>query len=206
MKCAVANVFFLFFFKKVISSNQFGFLGLSDTWIMPNTLFVCFFYSILKHVSTFFSCWKGCLTLFCCEALEIFCGLREFYQLPAYMSREWECTCTQQNMNSSFSPPVKLLLFDRLFIAAPSLQLFLTTLIVCWCGCRWAAMELVQRQIARLYRQLEMHRILSSSSSNKQHLMHGRSLKVSCSGKVWAALQAKRVILQIKPYLDLRLK
>lgn len=43
-------------------------------------------------------------------------------------------------------------------------------------------MGLLQQQMARLCRQLEMHRTLNSNSSNSKLLMHGRSLKEFSSG------------------------
>lgn len=51
---------------------------------------------------------------------------------------------------------------------------------VCIYDFRWAVMELLQQQMAKKCRRLEMHRTLNSSSS--KHLMHGRSLKESSSG------------------------
>lgn len=44
-------------------------------------------------------------------------------------------------------------------------------------------MEVLHQQTARLCRRLEMLRTLSSSSSSSRRLMHGRSLKESCSGR-----------------------
>lgn len=75
-------------------------------------------------------------------------------------------------------------------------------------------MELLLQQITRLCRQLGMHRILSSSnSSNNKHLMHGRSLKESSSGKFdFFTLKSRRLCLslqaerepahRLKAYLD----
>lgn len=70
-------------------------------------------------------------------------------------------------------------------------------------------MALLQQQMARLCRRLKMHRILSSSSSNK-HLTHGRSLKESSSGEFFSfwlfnlagslSLYKRRASPQIKAY------
>ncbi len=59
-------------------------------------------------------------------------------------------------------------------------------------------MELLQQQMARLCRQLEMHRILSSSNnSNSKHLMHGRSSKESSSGELLFLIQQARFVVVV---------
>ena len=59
-------------------SNQYGVSGILETRITPLESFFKLS-NILKQVSIYFSCSENAAALFCCEAPEMFCGLRTVY-------------------------------------------------------------------------------------------------------------------------------